>query len=145
MLCQLNLLLNLIVLYSKRAESKKHKSEPTPEQTDFSSEDSIFQLLSVQQQHQPTLEQVSKLTKPTLYDGKAHSPTTFANYVPVPNVFSDDETEVEQKPTSHVPVDWGLKTKLRILSNTPVPGNCLKTSQEASGITRFVLNHIKLF
>lgn len=35
-------------------------------------------------------------------------------------------------------MDWSLKTRLRILSKTVLPGNTLKTSQEASGMTSFV-------
>lgn len=47
----------------------------------------------------------------------------------------DDEVETI---TSHVPVDWGLKTKLRILSNTAIPGARLISTEEASGITGYV-------
>lgn len=45
----------------------------------------------------------------------------------------------EQKPMVYVPLDWSLNTRIRILSNSPILlGNCLKTNQEASGITSFV-------
>lgn len=47
----------------------------------------------------------------------------------------DDGDVDEQTVTSHVPVDWGLKTKLRILSNTAIPGARLISTEEASGIT----------
>lgn len=53
------------------------------------------------------------------------------------DIESDIEEEL-QKPTSHVPVDWSLKLKLRILSNIPILSSRLKSSEEASGITGLV-------
>lgn len=41
-----------------------------------------------------------------------------------------------QEPTKYVPVDWSLKTKLRILCPTAIQGNGLKISS-ASGVTRY--------
>lgn len=66
---------------------------------------------------------------------------SFANLIAQQHddIESDIEEEV-QKPTNHVPVDWSLKLKLRILSNVPIPGGRLKSNEEASGITGFVSN-----
>lgn len=50
---------------------------------------------------------------------------------------SDIAHEEESKPTSHLPIDWSLKLKLRILSNGQIPGGRLKSSEEASGITGY--------
>lgn len=52
------------------------------------------------------------------------------------NVNEIGENENQQVPTKYVPVDWSLKTKLRILSPTAVQGNGLKISG-ASGVTRY--------
>lgn len=57
----------------------------------------------------------------------------------------DNDEEIYQKPTNYLPIDWSLKTRIRILSKTPLPGNCLKTNQEASGITRFYLYFVIIF
>lgn len=46
-----------------------------------------------------------------------------------------DDDEPAQVVSNHVPIDWGLKTKLRILTNTVIPGARLKSNEEASGIT----------
>lgn len=45
------------------------------------------------------------------------------------------DSDQEEKPTNHVPIDWSLKTKLRLLSKNPIPGSRLKCNEEASGIT----------
>lgn len=89
------------------------------------SEDSVFNLLA----------NVNEL--PTT------SKTPLSSKVPnFTNLLSqDDDSELntieieEEKPTSHVPIDWSLKTKLRLLSKNPIPGSRLKCNEEASGIT----------
>lgn len=48
---------------------------------------------------------------------------------------ANDDNEQEERPTKHVPIDWSLKTKLRLLSKNPIPGARLKCNEEASGIT----------
>lgn len=50
-------------------------------------------------------------------------------------VETDADENKEEKPTKHVPVDWSLKTKLRLLSKHPIPGSRLTSIEEASGIT----------
>lgn len=50
----------------------------------------------------------------------------------------DDDDDGQQTPTAHIPIDWGLKTKLRLLTLSRLTGNGLKSCQEASGITSFV-------
>lgn len=51
----------------------------------------------------------------------------------------DDQVEVEPpKPVKVLPIDWSIKSRIRILSKTQVVGNSLKSSQEASGLTGFV-------
>lgn len=113
-------------LFSQRGISnvKKFKKN-TPESSDFASEDSVFNLLA-------NGNQCTNSKKPL----NAKDLQSFANLIAQQDdIDSDiDETEI-QKPTNHVPIDWSLKTKLRILSNVPIPGSRLKSSEEASGIT----------
>lgn len=67
----------------------------------------------------------------------AVTPHTADNYTKLIVPEQEREPEVDnQKPTKYVPIDWGLKTKLRILTLTKITGNGLKSCQEASGITR---------
>lgn len=61
------------------------------------------------------------------------------------NFSLDDEAEDEDsvsneipKPMKNLPMDWTIKSRVRILSKTQVVGNNLKSSQEASGMTGFV-------
>lgn len=53
------------------------------------------------------------------------------------DVTETEDSDQEEKPTNHVPIDWSLKTKLRLLSKDLIPGssNSLKCNEEASGIT----------
>lgn len=64
-------------------------------------------------------------------------PNSFANLINQVDEFDLDAVEPseEGKPTSHVPTDWSLKTKLRLLSKNPIQGSRLKCNEEASGIT----------
>lgn len=74
----------------------------------------------------------------------ADKPRTFADILSAGGTilesdFTDnDSAGEEQKPTAHVPIDWSVNTRIRILSSTPISANGLKTNQEASGITSFV-------
>lgn len=70
------------------------------------------------------------LTKNTNEDKGKSSSFTFTNAREI------EENENQQKPTKYVPVDWSLKTKLRILSPQAIQGNGLKISG-ASGVTRY--------
>lgn len=63
-------------------------------------------------------------------------PNSFTNLINQNDDFSTDVVETEEeKPTSHVPIDWSLKTKIRLLNKNPIPGSRLKCNEEASGIT----------
>lgn len=50
----------------------------------------------------------------------------------------DDEDVPEQNITKHLPMDWSLKTRVRIFCRSELPATQLKTSQLASGLTSFV-------
>lgn len=62
---------------------------------------------------------------------------------PIADDYEPEESE-EGKPTSHVPIDWSLKTKIRLLSTKPIPGSRLKSNEEASGITGYDIKFISL-
>jgi protein downstream neighbor of Son len=50
----------------------------------------------------------------------------------------DKPDVVEKLASGLVPIDWSLKSRLRFLCESNIPGNNLKTNQEASGLTSFV-------
>lgn len=102
------------------------------EPNDFTSDDSVFNLLAASSGPSTTMTVHKKQMK-------AKEMHSFANLIAQQHddIESDVEEEV-QKPTNHVPVDWSLKLKLRILSNIPISGSRLKSNEEASGITGFV-------
>lgn len=102
------------------------------EQNDFASEDSVFNLLAANSN--PSAKVTA--SKKSMNAKEMHS---FANFIAQQNDDIEPDIEEElQKPTNHVPVDWSLKLKLRILSNVPIQGGRLKSNEEASGITGFV-------
>lgn len=54
----------------------------------------------------------------------------------------DDDEDAQnliqkQTYTKHLPVDWSIKSRLRMFSEIPLPNTNLKSNQEASGITSF--------
>lgn len=50
----------------------------------------------------------------------------------------DAALAARQKHTSHLPMDWCLKTRVRFFCPSELPATQLKTSQLASGLTSFV-------
>lgn len=117
---------------SERFTSDKKKSrQSTPDTTEYVSEDSVFDLLANVDEIVPAKGKSALTVKET---------NSFTNLL---NQNDDDDVGVteasdsdqEEKPTNHVPIDWSLKTKLRLLSKKPIPGSRLKCNEEASGIT----------
>lgn len=108
---------------------KKRPRQSTLDITECVSEDSMFNLLA--NQTAPTAN------KPPLNNKE---PNSFTNLLSQTDEFDTETGESdEEKPTNHVPIDWSLKTKLRLLSKNPIPGSRLKCNEEASGITGYVL------
>lgn len=105
--------------FSGNNAAKKPKT--SIESSDLTSEDSVFKLLTNQSHRQPTNQRLFEAN-------------SAAKYITAEDD-EIDEDEEEQKPTEHVPFDWSLKLKLRMLSNVQIPGCRLKSSEEASGIT----------
>lgn len=91
------------------------------------SEDSVFNLLASVDEVKPTNVKVPLNNKEL---------SSFTNLINQADHFDAEPVQTdEENPTSHVPIDWGLKTKLRLLSKSPIPGGRLKCNEEASGIT----------
>lgn len=108
--------------------------------TDINSEDSIFNLLAASSNNTSPDEVIDKPNSSNKKPLASKDLQSFTNLILQNNDITSDNDDAEelQKPTSHVPVDWGLKTKLRILSTVNIPGSRLKSNEEASGITGFV-------
>lgn len=96
------------------------------------SEDSVFNLLA-------NANDIASTASKAPLNNK--EPNSFANLINPTDEFDINSVEQvnEEKPTSHVPIDWSLKTKLRLLCKNPIPGSRLKCNEEASGITGYVI------
>lgn len=113
------------------SDKKKARQSTAPDTTEYVSEDSVFDLLANVDEIAPVKVKSALSTKET---------NSFTNLL---NQYDDDadgvtaagDSDQEEKPTNHVPIDWSLKTKLRLLSKNPIPGSRLKCNEEASGIT----------
>lgn len=119
---------------SKRSSIGNKKPKVSP--ISYESSESIFSLMKESSRAEPC--QVAGVTPILQYpniSGKSEelksSVFTFANANEV------EEEADRQVPTKYVPVDWSLKTKLRILCPTAIQGNGLKISS-ASGVTRYL-------
>lgn len=118
-----------INFFSERFTSDKKKPRQSfPDTTEYVSEDSVFNLLA-------NANEIAATTSKAPLNNKELS--SFANLINQTDELDTDLVEQtdEEKPTSHVPIDWSLKTKLRLLSKNPIPGSRLKCNEEASGIT----------
>ncbi|XP_031620143.1 protein downstream neighbor of son homolog [Contarinia nasturtii] len=119
-------------LNERFTSDKKKARQSIPDTTEYVSEDSVFNLLANVSEN----EIAASHSKPSL---NHKEPNSFINLL---NQTEEADTELvetdAEKPTSHVPIDWSLKTKLRLLTKKPVPGDRLKCNEEASGITNFV-------
>lgn len=104
---------------------KKQKDIPGLE---ISNDNTLFELLNINVQQE----------KQTV-DSSANISLTFANVLSKLDSISQIPDESVSKGAKHIPIDWTLKTKVRIMSPKPFPWNSkLKTSEEASGTTGFV-------
>lgn len=77
---------------------------------------------------------ISVVPKNEVKNDDTQSATPFSTLINSNEISEDNDRQI---PTKYVPVDWALKTKLRILSPTAVQGNGLKISG-ASGVTRYI-------
>lgn len=116
--------------FSDRFTSDKKKPRQSlPDTTEYVSEDSVFNLLANASESEAT----TSSSKPPF---NHKEPNSFINLLNQTDETATDAAETDElKPTSHVPIDWSLKTKLRLLTKKQIPGSRLKCSEEASGIT----------
>lgn len=117
--------------FSKNEDTsaKKHK----PFEPDFNNDESIFELLQKTTQRDAVAIDAS-VVKPLesrfIVDPQHHQLAVGTS--------QPESSEVEQKPSKHLPIYWGIKSRLRIVCKSALPGNNLRTNQEASGLTSFV-------
>lgn len=106
------------------------KSRPSIPDTPECSEDSVFNLLVNGSEITTTSAKAPLIPKEL---------NSFTNLINQTEEIGPEIEEKIEKPTNHVPIDWSLKTKMRLLSKTPIVGSRLKSSEEASGITGYVI------
>lgn len=109
------------------AKKQKQVNEP-----DLAGDESIFELLS-----KTTAKEVPNIEAPL-----AKPLETRFRIDQQQQLFVDPNAEVVQEPVpvacKHLPIHWSIKSRLRIVCKTIIPGNNLRTNQEASGLTSFV-------
>lgn len=120
------------MLCSKRSSIAPKKAKISPPIT-FESRESIFSLIKESEPCQ--LPGVTPIPKFAVNNARNYDDTKASSFS-FTTANEIEENEIQQVPTKYVPVDWSLKTKLRILSPTAVQGNGLKISG-ASGVTRY--------
>ncbi|XP_063699934.1 protein downstream neighbor of son homolog [Culicoides brevitarsis] len=112
--------------FGKNSEPAKRQKSLDMEDN-LTTDDSIFELL-VATKH----EEVKNIEA-------TNSATSVLSYEQRVEEAEDVDVEAERRtPMPYLPIDWTLKSRLRFLCRTQVPGNNLKTNQEASGLTSFV-------
>lgn len=129
------------------AKRSKSGCDSTTPPVDFANEDSIFQLLASHehQQKSDTNCSITSITTAetgsTIRSSATEIPQSFGNFISSESDAAEAQAateEKQQKPTKHVPIDWSLNTKIRVLTLSRITSVGLRTCQEASGITSFV-------
>uniref|UniRef100_A0A182XMB3 Protein downstream neighbor of son homolog n=1 Tax=Anopheles quadriannulatus TaxID=34691 RepID=A0A182XMB3_ANOQN len=113
--------------------AKRQKEAHTTSQLEDVGESTIFELLNKPQ----TAGVVPNLEAPSTTPAAIE--TRFQQYhCPVEQYLPADPEEEQCIASKFAPIHWSIKSKLRIICQTPIPGTNLKTNQEASGLTSFV-------
>jgi len=111
-------------------ETNKKQNNVPSAGLQINNEDTLFELLKINQEEK------------NVTDSSASNPLTFTNVLSSVNLkpINDKIPDINiPKGTSYIPMDWTLKTKMRLMSFKPFPWNStLKTSEQASGTTGFV-------
>uniref|UniRef100_A0A182P9J9 Protein downstream neighbor of son homolog n=1 Tax=Anopheles epiroticus TaxID=199890 RepID=A0A182P9J9_9DIPT len=118
--------------------AKRQKEAHTPSELE-NGEQTLFELLNKPQ----TAVVVPNLEAPTL---KPAIDVRFLQqqqqqqqyHCPVEQSLPVEPEEELTKASKVAPIHWSIKSKMRIICQTPIPGTNLKTNQEASGLTSFV-------
>ncbi|XP_013181992.1 PREDICTED: protein downstream neighbor of son homolog [Papilio xuthus] len=111
------------------AESNKKQKLESGRQIEESSDNTLFALLKL-----PT----NVADKPPV-KVDTEKLSTFSNLLQKYTADHTVETKIVEEKHNHLPIDWALRTKLRLMSAKPFAWTAtLKASEEASGITGFV-------
>uniref|UniRef100_W8C915 Protein downstream neighbor of son n=1 Tax=Ceratitis capitata TaxID=7213 RepID=W8C915_CERCA len=121
----------------KATDAKRNRTDGTP----LIEDDSLLSFIDTPPpkkesfvRETPTRPPPAKLTL------QPFDPKSFAAMLHGQSTTENDEDGVleEQKITKHLPMDWSIKTRVRIFCKSELPTTTLKTSQFASGLTSFV-------
>ncbi|XP_060649544.1 protein downstream neighbor of son homolog [Drosophila nasuta] len=85
----------------------------------------------------PTRPQPAKLVLQK-FDAQAFAKLLHQQHAAQADEEDDAALAARQKHTTHLPMDWCLKTRIRFFCPSELPATQLKTSQLASGLTSFV-------
>lgn len=120
--------------FAKTCDQTDKKQKLDKDSINLSSEDSFFQLLN------PTSSKLITDSEPKKKINLGLKPFDSKSFANIFNeAYSTEYVENEEQKCGHnLPIDWSLKSRMRILCETALPGTNLKTNQEASGITGFV-------
>nr|XP_029735538.1 protein downstream neighbor of son homolog [Aedes albopictus] len=118
--------------FSKNGDNAASKKQ-RPSDPDLTNDESIFELLNrTTPKEIPVID--APIAKPLESRFLLDTQHQLAINAAVPHETSEDL----QKPCKHFPIHWGIKSRLRIVCKSSLPGNNLRTNQEASGLTSFV-------
>ncbi|KAL7727229.1 hypothetical protein ACLKA6_004489 [Drosophila palustris] len=111
------------------------------QKTDDSQESSICELTTTNTscfiRETPTRPPPAKLVLQK-FDAQAFAKLLHQQHAAQADEEDDAALAARQKHTTHLPMDWCLKTRVRFFCPTELPATQLKTSQLASGLTSFV-------
>uniref|UniRef100_A0A8D8B4X2 Protein downstream neighbor of son homolog n=1 Tax=Culex pipiens TaxID=7175 RepID=A0A8D8B4X2_CULPI len=110
------------------AKKLKHVNEP-----DLGGDESIFELLS-----KTTAKEVPNIEAPLAKPLETRFRIDQQQQLFVDPTAAPVVQEPVQIPCKHLPIHWSIKSRLRLVCKTAIPGNNLRTNQEASGLTSFV-------
>ncbi|XP_050098422.1 protein downstream neighbor of son homolog [Anopheles aquasalis] len=121
--------------FSKNTDNsaKRLKDDANSELT-AGGEETMFELLAkVQQPEVPQIDVPIQPPKPLepRFLQQQHPPCPVVQTIP-------QYVEEIPKTSKLPPIHWSVKSKMRIICRSPIPGTTLKTNQEASGLTSFV-------
>lgn len=113
----------------RECDAKRQKEEPkSPQPEDTSCDNTLFKLLNMNKQNDVANINLNEI------------PKELPNFASTLTNLTKTEPELPPIPGyNFIPIDWMLKSKMRIISKHKFKWNGkLKTSEEASGITGFV-------
>uniref|UniRef100_T1GBF9 Uncharacterized protein n=1 Tax=Megaselia scalaris TaxID=36166 RepID=T1GBF9_MEGSC len=141
--------------FGKSSKPSQNQSEPAKRQktvhvADISEDDSLFNLISGENSSVKETPPQAAPSVPLLISKKdsiSFSQESVRRLFEskskgflVEDEEEEDAENIVQKQTytKHLPVDWSIKSRMRLFAEVPLPNTNLKSNQEASGITSFV-------